>query len=123
MDSESDQVRPITARCEHGTQHVRQVDTGEPHPLAPCHHRRERHRGDEAPQQPAPPVHTRASFAPDTSRLGGTPWCTGASPWIRLVSESAALINPTWVKAWGKFPSAAPSAGSISSANSPTSLP
>ena len=67
-------------------------------------------------QQGATPVHDPGSNA--TAGVGTSRVIGRCSP-ARSTSVSAALMRPTWVNACGKFPDAAPVAGSISSAIQP----
>src|SRR5690606_25065189 len=95
--------------------HVREVHAREAEPLAAGQDRREHDRAREAPNEPAPPVHGRASEW--ASRVG-----LASTARARSSSASAAPIRPRCVNACGKLPSGAPVSPSISSANNPRSL-
>src|SRR5215208_2390403 len=122
VDQKSDQLGSVTVGSEDRAQDVGKIDASEAETLTARQHRRQGQRGHPAPEQPIAPVHTRTCCTCEPSRRSGRCRGIGDSPSNRRASEMAALISPTWVKAWGKLPSAAPVPGSISSAKSPTSL-
>src|SRR5205814_5416398 len=107
----------VAARRQHRAQEVRDAHPRQPQLLRARLQRSEHQRAGETCEQRGGPVHARAS---GTCRRARSAWWRPRS--ARSRSESAALIKPTWVKAWGKFPSAAPLSGSISSPKRPTSL-
>src|SRR6266568_2536667 len=105
-------LRAVAVRSQHRPEQVRQVHPGEPEPLRSSQDRREEHGRPETPREPAFEGHARASV----------PRPAFSSARARSASASAAEMSPTCVNACGKLPSASPVAGSISSANSPTSF-
>src|SRR6476659_3114466 len=115
MNYEADQLGRLATGGEDGAEDVGEIDAGQPKSLAAGHDGGQRQRCHEAPEQPISPVHTRAFSAFGSSLLSGTWRGIGARPCSRRARDRAALMSPTWVKAWGKLPSAAPVPGSISS--------
>src|SRR4051794_29234543 len=99
MHAEADQLGPVAVGSEYRAQHIRKIHSGEPEALAARHHRGQRERGHEAPQQPALPVHTRTFSSAASAWRMGTSRGFGESPCSRRASESAALMRPTWVNA------------------------
>src|SRR5207249_5804386 len=108
MQKEADKFSAVAVWCENRTQQIRNVHSGQADALAAGQNRCEHDRADEPPEQPAGPVHNFRSNSCARFSLSR--------------NESAALIRPRWVNPCGKFPSASPLSGSISSARRSTLL-
>src|SRR5439155_16808430 len=117
VGEEADDLRPVASLRERRPEQIRDAHPGEMKLLRTSLQRSQQHGPDESSQQRARPVHGLASGicarARSASRLPRS---------RRSRRDNAALIRPTCVYACGKFPSAAPLAGSISSAKRPTSF-
>src|SRR5438477_1976986 len=96
MEPETNGPCPVSVRRYHRPQQVGDVYAGEAQSLAARHERGHHNRVDEAPEHGAPEIHP-------VSPLSLMPFAA-ASHSARV---SAALMSPTWVKAWRKLPSAA----------------
>src|SRR5579862_2008671 len=123
VEAKADDLGAVPVRRKHRAQHVRDVHAREPDALSSRHHRCEDDGAPKAPDEPARPVHGCTGWPAPAASGENVRRARGRRPSRRCWRLSAALIRPMCVNACGKFPSASPVAGSISSANSPTSLP
>src|SRR6266581_8029519 len=113
VDKKAIQLGFVAIGRHHCAQQVGKVHAGELQSLRARLHSGEQHRTDESPQKPVLPVHLATSCAVCTAASRCGSW---RLPSTLSCKDRAAPIRPMWVNPWGKFPSASPEAGSISSA-------
>src|SRR5437016_4557305 len=108
MQKEADEFCLVAAWSKNCPEQIRDIHSCYAESLACRKNGSEYHGSRKPPDQPLQPIHNlRFSLC---------------SPCSISRNVSAALITPRWVNACGKFPSASPVSGSISSAKRPTSL-
>src|SRR4029079_11764784 len=117
MSKESVDFGAVTIGGKDGTDHEGEVHTSESDSLGAGFHGGHEQCGNETPEHPTRPVHAAAFSSARSSRCASC-----LVPFILSVRESAALMRPTWVKAWEQFPRDAPVGGSLFSAKSTTTI-